>query len=169
MLDIDIQIHKKIRTAIKQGDLETLSKMIGEERSRLAWNVRPFGSWLHIAASNGQLRILEWLIGQGMDVNQKAGISDSSPLDEAASNGHLESVQCLLNHGAKLDVSNSVGNPLFGAIYGGHTEVARLLIDSGIDTTVKYSGENMTNMDALAFAKEWGRSEIVDMLMRKPK
>lgn len=55
-------------------------------------------------------------------------------------------------------------NPLFGAIHGGHTDVAKLLIESGIDTAANYTGENMTNMDALAFAKEWGRSEIVALL-----
>lgn len=169
MSDVDIQIHKSIRTAIKQGDLVTVTKMLSEDRSRLNWNVKPFGSWLHIAATNGQLRIMEWLIEQGMDVNQKAGVSDSGPLDEAASNGHLETVRCLISHGATLDISNSVGNPLFGAIHGGHTDVAKLLIDSGIDTSVKYNGENMTNMDALAFAKEWGRSDIVEMLEAKPK
>lgn len=169
MSDIDIQIHKAIRAAIKQGDLASVSKMLGEDRSRLTWNVQPFGSWLHIAASNGQLRIVEWLIEQGMDVNQKAGVSDSGPLDEAASNGHLETVRCLINHGAILDTSNSVGNPLFGAIHGGHTQVAELLIDSGIDISVKYTGGNMTNMDALAFAREWGRNDIVALLEAKSK
>lgn len=169
MSDIDIQIHKSIRTAIKLGDLVTVSKALCEDRSRFNWNVRPFGSWLHIAAANGQLRIVEWLIEQGMNVNQMAGVSESGPLDEAASNGHLETVRCLINHGATLDTSNSVGNPLFGAIHGGHADVAKLLIESGIDTAVKYTGENMTNMDALAFAKEWGRSEIVALLEARSK
>ena len=65
----------------------------------------------------------------------------------------------------KSEFSEPERNPLFGAIYGGHTAIAKLLIDSGIDTTVKYSGESMHEMDALAFAHEWGRSDIAELLM----
>ncbi len=70
----------------------------------------------------------------------------------------------LLSEGATIDVSQPERNPLFGAIYGGHTAVAKLLIDKGIDTHVKYTGGSMKEMDALAFAKEWGRNDIVDLL-----
>lgn len=73
-------------------------------------------------------------------------------------------VKRLLELGAVLDTTEPDRNPLFGAIYGGHTQVAKLLIDSGIDTSVRYSGANMKHMDALAFAKEWGRSDIVELL-----
>src|SRR5262245_14761134 len=68
-----------------------------------------------------------------------------------------------------MDVSEPVRNPLFGAIYGGHTDVARLLIDSGIDTNIKYNGKNMKEMDALAFAREWGRTDIADLLVKRRK
>ncbi len=66
-----------------------------------------------------------------------------------------------------MDVSEPERNPLFGAIYGGHTDVAKFLINSGIDTQVKYTGPNMKNMDALAFVNEWGRTEIADLLTEK--
>jgi hypothetical protein len=77
-------------------------------------------------------------------------------------------VEFLIASGAVIDTSDSVRNPLFAAIVGGisdsHTAVAKLLIDSGIDTRVKYNSETMKDMDALAFAKEWGRSNIVRLL-----
>ena len=80
----------------------------------------------------------------------------------------MEIVKFLIDSGAMLDTSESVRNPLFAAIVGGisdsHTAVAQLLIDSGIDTKVKYNGKYMTDWDALAHAKEWGRSEIVELL-----
>ena len=82
--------------------------------------------------------------------------------------GHLDIVKYLLECGATMDTSKAVRNPLIGAILGGttaaHTAIAKLLIDSGIDTTVSYTSEDMTNMDALAFAKEWGRSDIAELL-----
>ena len=64
----------------------------------------------------------------------------------------------------RWDVSEPTRNPLFGAIHGGHTAIAKLLIDNGIDTSVSYTGENMTGIDAMAFAREWGRSDIVELL-----
>lgn len=63
-----------------------------------------------------------------------------------------------------MDVSDPERNPLFGAIYGGHIEIVRLLIDQGIDTHVKYTGKSMKNMDALAFARERGQMDIAALL-----
>ena len=166
---VDIAIHKQIRNAIKKGDLDTVASLFCLDRMRFDWVVEPFGSWLHIAAAHGQLRIVEWLVNEGMAVNQKSGVFKSGPIKEAASGGHAEIVKYLFTQGATLDVDEPACNPLFGAIHGGHTEVAKLLIDSGIDTTVKYNGDNMKDMDALAFAKEWGRSDIVKLLEDKMK
>lgn len=167
MADVDIKTHKEMRTAIRKGDLCTVKRIVGEDVRRLQWSVHPFGSWLHIAASYGQRQIAEWLLAQGMDVNQKAGVFESGPLAEAVSAGHLDVVKCLLEHGAILDTSEPVGNPLFGAICSGHEDVAKFLIEYGIDTSVKYNGPNMRDMDALAFAKEWGQSEIISLLESK--
>ena len=161
----EIEAQKAIRKAVKSGDLQQVKALVSEDESRLHMQT-PFGSWLHVAASAGQLDIVEWLIAKGIDVDVHGGTAGGTPLDLAASDGQLEVVRCLIERGASLDVSEPERNPLFGAIYGGHTAVAKLLIDSGIDTSVKYSGENMTNMDALAFAKEWGRSDIVEMLAK---
>ena len=73
-------------------------------------------------------------------------------------------VKYLLSCGAEMDVSEPERNPLFGAIYGGHADIAKLLIESGIDTRVKYTGESMKNMDALAFAHERGQKDIAALL-----
>ena len=64
-----------------------------------------------------------------------------------------------------LDVSEPERNPLFGAILKGHTGIAKLLVDRGIDINVQYTGESMKDMDALAFAREWGRSDIAEYLL----
>ncbi len=63
-----------------------------------------------------------------------------------------------------MDVTAPERNPLFAAIYGGHASVAEQLIRNGIDIHAAYTGANMRNMNAMAFAKEWGRRAIVDML-----
>jgi ankyrin repeat protein len=155
--------NKEIRTAIKDGDLERLKVLVGCDKAALEV-MTVFGTWLHVAAAHGQLEIVKYLVSIGADVNRKGGILGGGPLNEAASKGDLEIVKFLICSGAKLDVSEPNWNPLFGAIYGGHTDVARHLIGAGIDTSVRYNGENMKNMDALAFAKEWGRTDIAMLL-----
>ena len=53
---------------------------------------------------------------------------------------------------------------MFGAISNGYPDIAKLLIESGIDVEVKYSGESIKGMDALAFAREQGQVEIVKVI-----
>ena len=38
-----------------------------------------------------------------------------------------------------------------------------------IDTQVKYTGDSMKGMDALAFAREWGRTDIAELLTSSEK
>ncbi len=66
--------------------------------------------------------------------------------------------------GAELDISDPIRNALFGAISNGYPDIAELLIESGIDVSVKYTGESMKAMDALAFARKQGQTEIVKLL-----
>jgi ankyrin repeat protein len=153
----------EIRSAIKQGDVDRVVALIGSDNSRLTM-MTVFGTWLHVAASHGKLEILKRLIDMGADVNRRGGVFGGTALNDAASSGHKDVVEYLLSKGAILDISEPMGNPLFGAIYGGYTDIAKLLIERGIDTSVKYTGKSMQNMDALAFAREWGRSDIVEIL-----
>jgi ankyrin repeat protein len=124
----------------------------------------PFGTWLHVAAKAGHVDLAGDLIQRGLDVNRRGGTFDGSPLNLAASAGHLPVIQLLLESGAEMDVSEPERNPLFGAIYGGHLEVAKLLVVRGIDYRVRYTGGTMTNMDAEAFARERGEEEIAAYL-----
>lgn len=167
MTDDDIEIYKAVRRAIKDGDLASVVQVLEIHPGSLHMNT-PFGSWLHMASAHGKLEIVRWLVSQGIELNGIGGMGDRRPLDEAAATGNVDVAKFLIQSGAILDTSDSVRNPLFAAIVGGmsdsHTAVARLLIDSGIDTGVKYNGENMNDMDALTFAKEWGRSGIVKLL-----
>ncbi len=160
---MDIQVVKEIRGAIKQGDLERVQSLIQADRSRLLMST-PFGSWLHVAASQGHLPIVKWLVEEGAELNARGGILGGNALNEAVSEGHLEIVRWLLENHAQMDVDEPEHNPLFSAIQGGYSDIARMLIDSGIDTRVRYSGENMKDMDAAAYAREWGRAEIAEML-----
>ncbi|PEK56578.1 ankyrin repeat domain-containing protein, partial [Bacillus pseudomycoides] len=85
----------------------------------------------------------------------------------AAGAGHLEIVKYLIETGAELDVSLAKRNPLFGAIYGGYKEVAEFLVEKGIDISIRYTGENIKNMNAYEYAREFGQTEIAEYLKQK--
>lgn len=157
------EIAKEVRGAIKKDDLIKVKELIEADLQRL--NIMtPFGTWLHVAASFGRLDIVKFLVSSGIDVNRCGGTFDASAINRAASEGHIDIVDYLLIQGAELDVSEPEKNPLFGAIYGGHLSIVKLLIEHGIDTQVKYTGKSMKGMDALAFARERGQTEIAGFL-----
>ena len=112
MDDKDKQIGVEIRAAIREGDLEKVATLVGSDKARLDM-MTPFGTWLHFAASEGKLDIVERLVALGADVNRKGGFAAGGPLNEAALEGHLDIVKYLLSRGAELDVSASESNPLF--------------------------------------------------------
>jgi ankyrin repeat protein len=161
-----IQLGKEIRDAIKRGDRTRVIDLIGSNQSVLEM-MTPFGTWLHVAAAHGQLDLVKCLISAGIPINRKGGILGGNALNEAASEGHLGIVEFLFSQGGEIDVGEPIYNPLFSAIHGGYTDVAKFLIDAGIDTEIRYTGEHMQNMDALAFAREYGRGDIVNLLTPK--
>lgn len=159
----DLGIKRQILAAVRADDSDTFRKLIRTDSERLSI-VTSSGSWLHYAANFDKFGVVEVLVEEmGVDVNE--GLYESGPLCAAASNGHTKIVRYLLDRNARLDVSDPVCNPLFGAIYGGHTEVVRILLDAGIDPDIRYSGTSMENMDALAFAREWGKKDIEKLLL----
>jgi ankyrin repeat protein len=157
------EVYNALYDAIADGDFEDFVTLINEHPKILPM-VTPFGTWLHVAASNGQLEMAKELVRRGLDVNARGSIADGNALNDAASEGHYEMVKYLLTAGSEMDVSEPERNPLFGAIQSGNLEIGKLLIERGIDTKVSYTGESMKNMDALAFAKEHEHKEFVKLL-----
>ena len=102
-----------------------------------------------------------------MDVNRNGGISGGSPVRSAARHGYLDVINLLYQSGAKLDVSEATKNPLFGAICNGHYEVAKFLIDKGIDITASYSIGKLDNVDAYEYARQFGQTQIASYLKEK--
>ncbi|MEK5195121.1 suppressor of fused domain protein [Bacillus sp. FSL M7-0884] len=160
----NIQLAKEIRTAIKQNNVKGVVELIGSDTELLNMSMRPFGTFLHVAATHGKLEIVKRLIELGADINKRGDVYGGGALNQAASKGQFEIVRYLLTCGAEMDTSEPERNPLFGAIQGGYIDIVKLLIENGIDIHVKYTGEYMKNMNALAFAHEQGQIEIANLL-----
>ena len=52
----------------------------------------------------------------------------------------------------------------FAAIVGQSPEVVRLLLERGIDASVRYNSETMTDMDAAAFALWRGENDLTRII-----
>lgn len=154
---------KDVISAIKREDLAALSEMFAEDPG-LKNVSTPFGSWLHVAAEYGKFPVVKFLAENGFDIDARGGIAGGSAINIAASEGCLDIVDYLLGRGAELDVSEPERNPLFSAVQGGHDDIVSVLLASGIDATVRYTGESMKDMDAAAYAREWGRTGLADMI-----
>lgn len=160
---MDKELLKAMRMAIKGGDLSTV-KALAEESEELLNTETSSGTWLHVAAEQGQYEIANYFINCGLDVNKNGGISGGNPLRCAAGNGKLDIVKLLYQNGANFDVSEATKNPLFSAIYNGHSEVVEYLVEQGIDLTTSYKIGQSDNMDAYEYAKLYGRPQIADYL-----
>lgn len=160
-------IFRTVMELIKDGDSDRLREFFVTNKDAVSMTT-PFGSWLHIAASKGHLNIVRMLVEDfGMRKNLEGNASKGSPIHSAALEGQYDVVLYLLNIGATLDTSTPDRNPLFGAILGGNVAIARLLIERGIDKSVRYSGASMKDMNALDFAMERGASEFADVLAQE--
>jgi ankyrin repeat protein len=151
---------------IKNGDTEQAKEILITDK-RLLEFITPFGTWLHVAARAGSLDMIKFLVEYGMDINTNEGVPKSAPIAHAASEGEFSIVQYLYDSGAILDVSDPSRNPLFSAIYGGHLDIVKYLVQSGIDITVKYTGDTMKDMGAYEFAIERGQIEIAEYLKQQ--
>ncbi|HDR3889014.1 TPA: ankyrin repeat domain-containing protein [Bacillus cereus] len=160
-----IQIAKRIRESIKSGQLNTLRDLLEREPKMLEY-VTPFGTWLHVATAHGHLEIIEYLVNSGIDIHAKGGTFSTNVLERAATKGYLHIAEYLIKHHVEMDTSESDRSPLFAAIYSSHFEIVKLLVMNGIDITIKYSGNNMKDMDAYTFAVERGEMKIADYLKR---
>lgn len=82
------------------------------------------------AATDGNLHRMQLLNLAGVSVNSRDG--SRAPLFLAASEGRLNAVRYLLDHGANLNAIDSNGNTaLTEATYYGHVSVIKELLDRG--------------------------------------
>jgi uncharacterized protein len=159
----DQTFNLKLRQACV-GNNQVEVKLLLAERPDALRMMTPFGTWLHIAAEAGALDVVSLLLDLGLDPNTQGGTFQANALHEAARGGHLSVMAKLYEAGAVLDTSEPERNPLFGAIYGGHLEAVKWLIENSIYLGATYTGENMKGMDALAFARERGHPTITKYL-----
>ena len=77
---------------------------------------------------------MEALIGHCTYVDISYGSSHLTPLMLACMNGCIEMVECLIKHGAKIDVINSVGNTCLHLAAANNQVRIRILLLRSVET-----------------------------------
>ena len=162
---MDKELIKEMRQAIKKDDLQKV-KLLIDNNEGLLNEVTPFGTWLHDATTFASYELVKYFVEQGIDVNKRGGIVESVAIKNAAFKGKLDMVKLLYENGAKLYVDDLSVNPLFAAIYNNHIEVAKFLVEKGIDLTANYAMGDLDKVDAYEYARQYGRTEMLEFLRK---
>ena len=99
----------------------------------------PSGKTLYEAATlGGSRKIVQRLINQGEDVNERDPLKGWTPLHAAAANGHPKMVKFLLDQGANVNArANDGSTPLHFAMAEHHEEVVSMLLTYSADRSIR--------------------------------
>jgi ankyrin repeat protein len=122
-------------------------------------------TFLHIAAAEGEEKVVEYLIKNKFDVNAK-DIEGMTPLHLASSFGHQKIVQKLLKSGAKIDIQAKSGfAPSHCAVRYGKYDVLKILLENGADKNLRINNDSGNTLILLLLSLSNISSSIFNLLL----
>jgi hypothetical protein len=120
--------------------------------------------WAVSAAANGEVRLLDYLLTHGADVNTRTQYGESL-LGVAAAAGQMEVARMLIARGARLDNRTDVTSetPLTEGAQMNHTDMVKLLLDHGADPGAR----DVLDRTALDWAHENGNARMASLLLAR--
>jgi ankyrin repeat protein len=163
--------YTPIQAAAAQGDVAKLQEYLAADPKLTSVGNDQILSLLYIAVVNGQKESVEFLISQGVDVNDKA-FQEMNPLTAMALSPGLRDDKCteiaivLIAHGAKVDpVDVYKETPLLHAVEAQKSQLAQVLLEHGANQSVRYIGAN-SGMTPLYYALRHGDMETVSVILK---
>lgn len=112
---------------------------------------------LMLACLKGHQEMVKLLLARDADVNKTGW----TPLHYAATGGHTQIMQWLLDEHAYIDAESPNGTtPLMMAAQYGSAAAVQLLLDAGADANVR----NQLKLSAIDFAHRSGRTDVADLI-----
>ena len=143
--------------AVRDGSLKVAAALIAWPQTKVEWRSPKDESPLMIASLKGQTDIVRKLVARDADVNKTGW----APLHYAATNGHLEIMQILLDEHAYIDAeSPNKSTPLMMAAKYGSPAAVKLLLEAGADPRLR----NELGLTALDFAQQANRRDAVELI-----
>jgi uncharacterized protein len=143
--------------ALREPSLKAARALIDWPKTNVEARNKQDESPLMMAALKGHTDMVKKLIARGADVNKPGW----APLHYAATGGHLEILDILLEEHAFIDAESPNGTtPLMMAAHYGSTAAVKLLLEAGADTAMK----NQLGMTALDFARRGNRPDAAQLI-----
>jgi len=144
---------------VQADNLRFVQKLI--ERSRNGEEVG-YGP-CHFAASLGDVELLELLLANGADMNERDKEGNCPLMWIVANDGDEELMEALVDQGASVNIQNFVGeSPLFLAVQRNFEEKVRYLLENGADVRMV----NLEGASPLHAAAAAGNVEIISLLVK---
>ena len=143
--------------ALQDGSLKAAEALIAWPKTNVEWRSAKDESPLMIAALKGHKELVRKLIARDADVNKPGW----APLHYAATAGHLDIIQLLLDEHAFIDAeSPNKTTPLMMAAHYGTPQAVKLLLEAGADPTQR----NELGLSAIDFAQRANRRDVADLI-----
>jgi hypothetical protein len=139
VLNTDVDL---VLAAAEQGNIKELARLFDKYNNDasifpLTTGINSGRTMLHCAAIEGDVPLMDFLIGRGADMGWR-DVWGASPLHAAAANGQTEAVEYLIARGADVDAKNEAGwTPLAAAAAEGHGGTMKSLISHGADVNAR--------------------------------
>lgn len=152
MLGLALSLGWGVQERAKCNIADILLKFGGDVNKKCMGGQTP----LYWAVEKDDITVVKFLLEHGADVNLSSSLKDKYPLNLAIGkcnrslgNVNLEIVKLLLDKKADVNARDDWGStPLCCAVTGNHFAAAKLLIENGADTNVRFNNGNNTPLSS---------------------
>lgn len=143
--------------AVREPSLKAAQVLIRWPKTAVESRTAQDESPLMLAALRGHIELVQQLIVRGADVNKTGW----TPLHYAATSGHLDIMNLLLENHAYIDAESPNGTtPLMMAANYGSAAAVKLLLEAGADASLR----NQLGLTAIDFATKANRSDSAELI-----
>ncbi|TGZ58159.1 hypothetical protein CRM22_009763 [Opisthorchis felineus] len=158
----DAQKQSVLHAAAHCSDAR-VTQLLLQEGARVNTKDARWLTALHRASASNAVDVVKILLAHGADRNARDK-AWQTPLHVAASNASLECMQLLFSPAESMinvNASDRMGHsPLHHAVYGGHTQVVRFLLEKGASV----NAFDKRDRRAMHWAAVCGHAEVVEVL-----